>query len=82
MNIKILGTGCANCNKLELLVREVVGEMAVPAEIEHVREYKDIMSYGIMATPGLVVDDEVRSSGRIPSEAEVTSWIVSALAKG
>lgn len=80
MNIKILGSGCANCNKLEALVREVVGELGVPADIEHVRDYKEIMKYGIMATPGLVIDGTVKSAGRIPAKADVVQWVISAQA--
>ena len=81
MNIKVLGSGCANCKKVEALVEEVVSELGVPAEIEKVTDYKDIMRYGIMATPGLVIDGEVRSAGRIPSKVEVTSWVVTALSR-
>ena len=79
MVIKILGAGCANCKRLEAITQEVVRELSVPAEIQHVTDYKDIMSYGIMATPGLVIDEKVVSAGRIPSKAEVTTWITSAL---
>lgn len=80
MNIKILGTGCANCNRLEALVREVVGELAIPAEIEKVTDYKEIMRYGIMATPGLVIDGAVKSAGRIPAKADVVQWVITAQA--
>ncbi|MHB1415668.1 MAG: thioredoxin family protein [Chloroflexota bacterium] len=81
MVIKILGSGCANCKRVEALAREVVGELGVPVEIEKVTDYKEIMSYGILATPGLVVDGEVKSAGRIPNKAELTSWMTSALAR-
>jgi len=80
MNIKILGSGCANCNRLEALVREVVGELGIPAEIEKVTDYKEIMRYGIMATPGLVIDGSVKSAGRIPDKAAVVQWVISAQA--
>jgi small redox-active disulfide protein 2 len=79
MVIKVLGAGCANCKKLEAVTREVVKELDAPATIEHVTDYKDIASYGVMATPGLVIDEKVVSAGRIPSKAEVTTWITSAL---
>ncbi|MCL5264183.1 MAG: thioredoxin family protein [Chloroflexi bacterium] len=82
MNIKVLGSGCANCKKLEALVEEVVSEMDAAAEVQHVSDYKDIVRYGIMATPGLVIDGEVKSAGRIPSKAEITSWIVTVLSRG
>ena len=79
MQIQILGSGCANCKKVEALAREVVSKLGVEAHVEHVTDYKTIMSYGVMATPGLVIDGTVRVAGRIPSKAEVTSWITTAL---
>lgn len=71
MEIKILGTGCAKCKQLEKTVRQAVAEMELDAEVDKVTEFADIMSYGIMSTPGLVVDGEVRLSGRLPKLAEV-----------
>lgn len=79
MVIKVLGSGCVNCRRLEALVREVVGELGVPAEIEKVTDFREIASYGILATPGLVIDGEVKSAGRIPNKAELTTWVTSAL---
>ncbi len=79
VSIKVLGSGCANCQRLEALAREVVGELGVDASVEHVRDFQKIASYGVMATPGLVVDEVVKSAGRIPSKAEVTTWITTAL---
>jgi small redox-active disulfide protein 2 len=75
LSVKILGSGCANCIRLEQIARKVVAENALEAEIEKVTDYADIMKFGIMSTPGLVVNGKVVSSGRIPSEAEVTSWL-------
>lgn len=73
MEIKILGTGCAKCKQLEKVVREAVDEMSLDATVVKVTELTDIMEYGIMSTPGLVVDGEVRLSGRLPKIAEVKS---------
>ncbi len=73
MEIKILGTGCAKCKQLEKTVREAVDEMGLDAEVEKVTEFSDIMAYGIMSTPGLVVNGEVRLAGRLPKLAEVKS---------
>lgn len=73
MEIKVLGTGCAKCKQLEKVVREAVAEMGLDAEVEKVTELTDIMSYGIMSTPGLVVNGEVRLAGRLPKLAEVKS---------
>jgi small redox-active disulfide protein 2 len=78
MNVKILGTGCANCKRLEALVREVAAAEGVQPEIEKVTEIPAIMAYGIMHTPGLVIDEKVRASGRIPSKAEVAGWMLAA----
>ncbi|HAL30245.1 MAG TPA: hypothetical protein DCP20_05970 [Coriobacteriia bacterium] len=73
MEIKILGTGCAKCKQLEKVVREAVDEMSLDATVVKVTELTDIMEYGIMSTPGLVVDGEVRLAGRLPKMAEVKS---------
>jgi small redox-active disulfide protein 2 len=81
VKIKILGTGCPNCKRLEKVTREAVAELGVDAEITKVTEMTDIMSYHILATPGLVINEEVISSGRVPSKAEVTSMITTALSK-
>lgn len=73
MEIKILGTGCAKCKQMEKVVREAVDEMSLDATVVKVTELSDIMEYGIMSTPGLVVDGEVRLAGRLPKMAEVKS---------
>lgn len=73
MEIKILGTGCAKCKQLEKTVREAVDEMGLDATVVKVTELTDIMGYGIMSTPGLVVDGEVRLAGRLPKMAELKS---------
>ena len=82
MVIKVLGSGCPNCKRVEAIAREVLKELGVEAPVEKVTDYRAIMAYGIMATPGLVIDEKVVSAGRIPSKAEVTSWVTTALAKG
>lgn len=77
--IKVLGSGCANCKKVEAITHQVVDQMGVQAEIIKVTEYPDIMAYDIMSTPGLVINEKVVSYGRIPSPAEVTTWLTTAL---
>jgi small redox-active disulfide protein 2 len=79
LTIKVLGSGCANCKRLEQIARKVVSDMALDAEIVKVTDYKDIMAYNILSTPGLVVNEKVVSSGRIPTPAEVTTWLANAL---
>jgi small redox-active disulfide protein 2 len=81
MEIKILGGGCANCKRLEKITRQALGEMGVDASVTKVTDFSDIMSYDILTTPGLVIDDKVVSSGRVPNKAEVTSLITTALSE-
>ena len=81
MNFKILGTGCARCNQLENLTKEALKEMGVEAHIDHVKDIKKIMEYPILTTPGLVINEELVLSGRVPSKAEMTKIITTALAK-
>lgn len=78
MDIKVLGPGCPNCQRLERIVREAVQEMGMEAAISKVTDMRRIMSYDIVGTPGLVINGKVVSSGRIPSRAEVTTWLANA----
>ncbi len=75
MQIKILGTGCPKCKQLEQLVRETVAEQNISAEISKVEDIVDIMAYGIMRTPGLVVDGKVVMSGRLPGKNEISDML-------
>ena len=79
LTIKVLGSGCANCKKLEAVTRQVVEQMGIQAEVIKVTEYPDIMAYDVMSTPGVVVNEKVVSTGRIPSPAEITIWLTNAL---
>jgi len=80
MNIKILGTGCARCRQLEKTTREVVKELGIDATVEEVKDMRQIMAYNILTTPGLVINEKVISSGKVPSKAEVTQLVINALA--
>jgi small redox-active disulfide protein 2 len=79
LDIKILGTGCPNCNKLEEETKKAVKNLAIKANFEKVTDFQKIMEYDILSTPGLVINGKVASSGRIPSQGEITSFLTSAL---
>jgi small redox-active disulfide protein 2 len=79
LTIKVLGSGCANCKRVEQIARQVVAEMAIEAEVIKVTDYTDIMKYNILSTPGLVINEKVVSSGRIPTPAEVTTFLANAM---
>jgi len=81
LTIKVLGSGCANCKKVEAIARQAIANMGVEAEVIKVTDYADIMQYNIMSTPGLVINEKLVSAGRIPAEAQVTTWIAEALEK-
>jgi len=75
MNIKILGSGCASCKKLQSLTEEAVKELGVDATIEKVDDFAKIMGYGVMKTPAIVVDEVVKASGRIPGKDEIKGYL-------
>jgi small redox-active disulfide protein 2 len=81
MKIKILGTGCARCQQLEKTALEVVRELSIDATIEEVKDIKKIMEYPILTAPGLVIDEKLVCSGRVPTKAEVTTFITTVLDK-
>ena len=81
LTIKVLGSGCANCKRLEQMASKAVKNMALEAEIIKVTEYQEIMEYDILSTPGLVINENLVSSGRIPSASEITTFLTTALEK-
>jgi small redox-active disulfide protein 2 len=82
MKVKILGTGCPKCKKLYAETERAVAAAGVAAEIEKIEAVEDIMKYPIMMTPALVIDEEVKASGRVPRSAEIVSWLTAAAARG
>ncbi len=79
LTVKVLGSGCENCKKVEATTRKVIATMGLQAEVVKVTDWVEIKKYPILGTPGLVVNDKLVCAGRIPSEAEVTTWLVDAL---
>ncbi|OGO59648.1 MAG: glutaredoxin [Chloroflexi bacterium RBG_19FT_COMBO_47_9] len=78
LTVKVLGSGCENCKKVEEIARKVVVMMGMQAEVIKVTDWAEIKKYPILGTPGLVINEKVVCAGRIPTEAEVTTWLVNA----
>lgn len=74
LTIKILGSGCANCKRLEAETRAALDEIGLAYDLVKVTEYEDIVAYGILATPGLVMNETVLSAGRIPKRPQIVEW--------
>lgn len=81
MEIKILGAGCPNCKRLEKVTRQTLEKMGVEATVTKVTDFNEIITYDILSTPGLVIDGNVVSSGKVPSPAQVSTMITTALAE-
>jgi small redox-active disulfide protein 2 len=79
LTIKVLGPGCDNCKKLAYLTERAVSHLSIEAKIEKVTDYAEIMKYPILSTPGLVLNEKLVVSGRIPSEAEITTFLTTAM---
>ena len=74
LNVKILGSGCANCKKLEAVAREAAQKLNIQAEFEKITDMGQMMTYDILATPALVINEKVVSSGKIPTVADIQGW--------
>jgi small redox-active disulfide protein 2 len=79
LTIKVLGSGCANCKRLEAIAHQAIEQLSIEAEIVKVTDYADIMKYKILSTPGLVINEKVICAGRVPTSAEVTTFLTNAL---
>ena len=73
--IKVLGPGCSQCDKLEQDVMDVLSEIDLPADLEHVRDIKEIGSYGVMGTPALLINGKVMCVGRVPPKVKIKEWL-------
>jgi small redox-active disulfide protein 2 len=78
MNVKVLGTGCAKCKKLYAEAEKAIAGSGQPTTLEKIESLDEIMKYGVMMTPALVINEEVKSSGRLPSANEIAGWITAA----
>lgn len=81
MKIEVLGTGCPKCNALETVAKIGASRLGITYELTHVKDIMEITKRGVMMTPALVIDGEVKVSGRVPSESEITTLLTNALAK-
>jgi small redox-active disulfide protein 2 len=75
MEIKVLGPGCAKCQQAEKIVREAVADAGIDVDIEKVTDMMKIAGYGVMATPAVVVDGEVKLVGKVPKKQDVMAWL-------
>jgi small redox-active disulfide protein 2 len=78
VKLEVLGTGCAKCNALEAAVRQAADKLGLEYTLDHVKDLRKIASYGVMMTPALVVNGQVKASGKVPGEAELTTILTSA----
>jgi small redox-active disulfide protein 2 len=76
--IKVLGPGCAQCDRFEQEIMQVLSENRIMADVEHVRDVKEIGKYGVMGTPALIINGEVKSVGRIPTKSQLVEWLADA----
>ena len=79
LTIKVLGPGCDNCKKVETVARKAVFNLGIEAEFVKITDWTEIKKYPMISTPGLVINEKLVCGGRIPNEAEVTTWLANAL---
>jgi small redox-active disulfide protein 2 len=75
LEVRVLGPGCPNCDKLEQMVFQVMASEGMPGDVEHVRDVNDIAAYGVVAVPALVINGEVKCVGRLPRESQLRAWL-------
>ena len=79
LDVKILGPGCPNCDRLEQMVYKVMADGGIVGKVEHVRDLKEIASYGLVAPPALVINGEIKVSGRLPRDSQLRKWLKQAV---
>ena len=82
LEVRVLGPGCPNCDKLEQMVYKVMTDERIAGDVEHVKDLNKIAAYGMVATPALVINGEVKSVGRLPRESQLRQWLLEAKGKG
>ena len=82
LEIKVLGPGCAQCDRLEMEIREIIAEIDLAADLEHVRDIKEIGRYGVMGTPALIINGKVKAVGRVPPRGQIKNWLKGATPDG
>jgi len=78
LTVKVLGTGCSSCTKLEQIAKLAADRIGIQADVQKVDDIGEIMAYNVLATPGLVINEHLVSAGRVPTENEVMNWLVNA----
>jgi len=76
ISIKVLGPGCKKCQTLEMKVKEIIAKNNIDAVVEKVTDIQEMMNYGIMMTPALIINEQVKSYGIIPKEAQILEWLI------
>lgn len=79
LTIKVLGSGCPNCQMVEKIAKKAAAQLAIEAEFIKVTDHAEIINHGVMSTPGLVINEKVVSTGKVPTESEVVTWLANAL---
>jgi small redox-active disulfide protein 2 len=75
MEVKVLGPGCAKCNKTEKLIQEVINETGTDARVEKITDMMQIASFGVFATPSVIIDNQVKCAGKVPKKEDIKKWL-------
>jgi len=75
MEIKVLGSGCAKCNKTEKLIKEIISETGADATVEKITDMMEIASHGVFGTPSVIIDNKVKCTGKVPKKNDIKAWL-------